>query len=61
MHEVRFIDRTFVPDDYLTAVSQLVRDAALAIDMFGENELEDACRERTAQDRQPPNAASKTE
>jgi hypothetical protein len=50
MHEVKFIDGTPVPDDYLTAVSLLVRDAALAIDMFGEDELEGACRERTSQD-----------
>lgn len=49
MHEVRFLDGTPVPDDYLTAVSQLVRDAALAIDMVGEDELEAARDERNRQ------------
>jgi hypothetical protein len=49
MHEVKFMDGTPVPDDYLTSVSLLVRDAALAIDMFGEDELEAASR-GTSQD-----------
>ncbi|HYE70932.1 MAG TPA: hypothetical protein VD932_05335 [Aquabacterium sp.] len=42
MVEVKFLDGTPVPDDYLTSVSLLVRDAALAIDLFGEGELEAA-------------------
>jgi hypothetical protein len=50
MVEVKFIDGTPVPDDYLTPVSQLVRDAALAIDMFGEDELEAASRGRAPGD-----------
>ena len=49
MHKVKFMDGTPVPDDYLTSVSLLVRDAALAIDMFGEDELEAASR-GTSQD-----------
>ncbi len=44
MVEVKFIDGTPVPDDYLRSVSRLVRDAALAIDLFGEDELEAASR-----------------
>ena len=44
MVEVKFIDGTPVPDDYLQSISLLVRDAALAIDMFGEDELESASR-----------------
>ena len=44
MFEVKFIDGTPVPDDYLTSVSRLVRNAALAIDLFGEDELEAASR-----------------
>lgn len=47
MHEVRFIDGTPVPDDYLSAMARLVHDAALAIDMFGEDELEAAIGEQT--------------
>jgi hypothetical protein len=50
MVEVKFIDGTPVPDDYLTSVPQLVRDAALAIDMFGEDELEAASRDRAPGD-----------
>jgi len=46
MVEVKFLDSTPVSDDYFTSVSQLVRDAALAIDMFGEDELEAASRRR---------------
>lgn len=42
MVEVKFIDGTSVPDDYLQSISLLVRDAALAVDMFGEDELESA-------------------
>ena len=49
MVELKFIDGTPVPDDYLQSISLLVRDAALAIDMFGEGELESASRV-TAQD-----------
>ena len=44
MVELKFIDGTPVPDDYLQSISLLVRDAALAIDMFGEEELEVASR-----------------
>jgi hypothetical protein len=44
MVELKFIDGTPVPDDYLQSISLLVRDAALAIDMFGEDELESASR-----------------
>ena len=44
MVELKFIDGTPVPDDYLQSISLLVRDAALAIDMFGEDELEAASR-----------------
>ena len=44
MVEVKFIDGTPVPDDYLTSVSRLVRVAALAIDLFSEDELEAASR-----------------
>ena len=44
MVELKFIDGTPVPDDYLKSISLLVRDAALAIDMFGEDELEAASR-----------------
>jgi len=44
MVKVKFMDETPVPDDYLTSVSLLVRDAALAINMFGEDELEAASR-----------------
>ena len=44
MVEVSFIGGTPVPDDYLQSISLLVRDAALAIDMFGEDELESASR-----------------
>ena len=43
MIEVKFIDGTPVSDDYLTSVSLLIRDAALAVDMFGEDDLEAAC------------------
>lgn len=57
MHEGRFLDGTPVPDDYLTAVSQLVRDAALAIEMIGEDELEAARDERTAETDQPDRKA----
>lgn len=49
MVKVKFMDGTPVPDDYLTSASLLVRDAALAIDMFGEDELEAATR-GTSQD-----------
>ena len=49
MDKVKFLDGTPVPDDYLTSASQLVRDAALAIDMFGEDELEAAGCARPAQ------------
>jgi hypothetical protein len=42
MVEVKFIDGTPVPDDYLQSISLLVRDAALAIEMFREDELESA-------------------
>lgn len=44
MIEVKFIDGTPVSDDYLTPASLLVRDAAMAIEMFGDNELEAAAR-----------------
>jgi hypothetical protein len=44
MVEVKFIDGTPVPDEYLTSISRLVRDAALAIELFGEDELEAASR-----------------
>ena len=44
MVELKFMDGTPVPDDYLQSISLLVRDAALAIDMFGEDELEAASR-----------------
>ena len=44
MVEVKFIDGTPVSDDYLISASLLVRDAALAIDMFGDDELEAATR-----------------
>jgi len=50
MIEVKFIEGTPMPDDYLASASQLVRDAALAIDMFGEDELEAAGRERASGD-----------
>lgn len=49
MVTVKFMDGTPVPDNYLTSASLLVRDAALAIDMFGEDELEAASR-GTSQD-----------
>ena len=44
MVEVKFIDGTPVPDDCLQSTSLLVRDAAPAIVMFGEDELESASR-----------------
>jgi len=44
MVKVKFMDGTPVPDEYLASASLLVRDAALAIDMFGEDELEAATR-----------------
>jgi hypothetical protein len=50
MVEVKFIDGTPVPDDYLTSVSLLVRDAALAIDLFGEDDLEAASQRGGSQD-----------
>jgi hypothetical protein len=50
MVKVKFIDGTPVPDDYLTTTSRLVRDAALAIDLFGEDELEAAAREQALGD-----------
>ncbi len=59
MVEVKFIDGTPVPDDYLTSVSQLVRDAALAVDMFGEDELEAAAREQASGDKPNANPAPK--
>src|SRR5262245_38145688 len=49
MLELKFIDGTPVPDDYLTSASRLVRDAALAIDVFGEDELEAASRAGASQ------------
>ena len=55
MVEVKFIDGTPVPDDYLTSASRLVRNAAPAIDMFGEDELE-AAREQASGDK--PNAST---
>ena len=50
MIEVKFIDGTPVSDEYLTSVSQLVHDAALAIDMLCEDELEAASRGRAPGD-----------
>ena len=50
MIEVKFIDGTPMSDEYLTSVSQLVHDAALAIDMFCEDELEAASRGRARGD-----------
>jgi hypothetical protein len=58
MVELKFIDGTPVPDDYLQSISLLVRDAALAIDMFGEDELETASRV-TAQEASVGGVASK--
>lgn len=58
MVELKFIDGTPVPDDYLQSISLLVRDAALAIDMFGEDELEAASRV-TAREASVGGAASK--
>lgn len=58
MVEVKFIDGTPVPDDYLQSISLLVRDAALAINMFGEGELESASRV-TAQEASVGGVASK--
>ena len=58
MVELKFIDGTPVPDDYLQSISLLVRDAALAIDMFGEDELESASR-GAAQEASVGGAASK--
>lgn len=40
MDKEKIMDGTSVPDDYLTSASLLVRDAALAVDMSGEDELE---------------------
>ncbi|CAG1019114.1 hypothetical protein BURC_03970 [Burkholderiaceae bacterium] len=61
MHEVRFIDGTPVPDDYLSAMARLVHDAALAIDMFGENALEAANIAQTTRDRPPSSPADDTQ
>ena len=59
MVEVKFIDGTPAPNDYLTSVWQLVRDAALAVDMFGEDELEAAAREQASGDTPNANPAPK--
>lgn len=50
MVEVKLLDGVPVPDDYLTSVSLIVRDAALTIDVFGEDELEVESQRGTSQD-----------
>jgi hypothetical protein len=50
MHEVSFLDGTAVPDDYLALLSPIVRDAAVAIGIFGEDELEAACQATAPED-----------
>jgi hypothetical protein len=59
MVEVKFLDGTPVSDDYLTSVSLLVRDAALAVDLFGEDELEAASQRGASRDAQTAPVARK--